>query len=345
MSTYRAYQVTGQRHFELVERELLDPQPGHVRFRVHSCGVCHSDVLAVEGLRPDPAQPVVPGHEIVGVIDAVGEDVAGWSVGDRVGVGFLGGHCGVCVWCRRGDFVNCENQPRPGTTADGGYAEVGYARASGLVRVPDALASVDASPLLCAGITTYNALQRLNAGPDTLVAIQGIGGLGHLGLQYANKLGYRVAAIARGTDKAVLAEKLGAHHYIDSAAVDPAEALQELGGAAAIVATAANGASMSPLVAGLAPRGQLVVVGGADDPIQVNTTDLVFGGRSIVGSLTGTAIENEDNLQFSAAHGVAPMTEVMPFEDAPVAYDRMMSGQARFRVVLDMQTQQPTGGQ
>jgi propanol-preferring alcohol dehydrogenase len=222
---------------------------------------------------------------------------------------------------------------------------VGYARASGLVRVPDALASVDASPLLCAGITTYNALQRLNAGPDTLVAIQGIGGLGHLGLQYANKLGYRVAAVARGTDKAVLAEKLGAHHYIDSAAVDPAEALQELGGAAAIVAAAVNGASMSPLVAGLAPRGQLVVVGVADDPIEVNTNDLVFGGRSIVGSLTGTAIENETNLQFSAAHGVAPMTEVLPFEDAPVAYERMMSGQARFRVVLDMQTQQPMGGE
>ena len=216
MSTYRAFQVTGKRQFELVERELLGPQPGHVRFRVQSCGVCHSDVLAVEGLRADPSQPVVPGHEVVGVIDALGEQVSGWSVGDRVGVGFLGGQCGVCVWCRRGDFVNCENQPRPGTTADGGYAEVVYARATGLVRIPDALASVDASPLLCAGITTYNAVQKLNAEPDALVAIQGIGGLGHLGVQYANKLGYRVAAIARGTEKAVLAEKLGAHHYIDA---------------------------------------------------------------------------------------------------------------------------------
>src|ERR1700756_5614545 len=185
MSTYRAFQVTGQRYFELVQRELLGPRPGHVRFRVHSCGVCHSDVLAVEGLRPDPRQPVVPGHEVVGVIDALGEQVSGWSVGDRVGLGFLGGHCGVCVWCRRGDFVNCENQPRPGTTTDGGYAEVVYARATGLVRIPDALASVDASPLLCAGITTYNALQKLNAEPDALVAIQGIGGLGHLGVQYA----------------------------------------------------------------------------------------------------------------------------------------------------------------
>jgi alcohol dehydrogenase, propanol-preferring len=345
MPTYRAYQVTGQRQFELVERELLGPQPGHVRFRVQSCGVCHTDVLAVEGLRPDPRQPVVPGHEVVGVIDAVGDAVTGWKVGDRVGIGFLGGYCGVCVWCRHGDFVNCENQPLTGMTVDGGYAEVAYARASGLVRIPDALTSVDASPLLCAGITTYNPLQRLNAGPEALVAIQGIGGLGHLGLQYANKLGYRVAAIARGTDKAVLAEKLGAHHYIDSTAVDPAKALQELGGAAAIVATAASGASMSPLVAGLAPRGQLVVVGAANDPIEVNTSDLIFGGRSIIGSLTGTAIENEVSLRFSARHGVAPMTEVMPFEDAPAAYERMMSGRARFRVVLNMQTQQPVQGE
>src|SRR5271156_3326509 len=237
MSTYRAFQVTGQRQFELAERELLDPQPGHVRFRVQSCGVCHSDVLAVEGLRPDPRQPVVPGHEVVGVIDALGDEVTGWSVGDRVGVGFLGGHCGVCVWCRHGDFVNCEDQPRPGPDADGGYAEGGDARAS------------------------------------ALVAIQGFGGLGPLGVQYANKLGYRVAAIARGTDKAALADKLGAHHYIDSAAVDPAKALQELGGAVAIVATAASGASMSPLLAGLAPRGQLVVVGVGDDPIEVNASD------------------------------------------------------------------------
>src|SRR6185312_10822827 len=210
--------------------------------------------------------------------------------------------------------------------------------ATGLVRIPDALASVDASPLLCAGITTYNAVQKLNAEPDARVAIQGIGGLGHLGVQYANKLGYRVAAIARGTDKAILARQLGAHHYIDSAAVDPAKALQELGGATAIVATAASGAAMSPLLAGLAPRGQLIVVGAAlDDPIEVSTTDLIFGGRSIIGSLTGTPIENEANLHFSATHGVAVMTEVLPFEEAPAAYERMMSGEARFRVVLNMQ--------
>ena len=339
MSTYRAFVVTGQRQFELVERELLAPQPGHARFRVQSCGVCHSDQLAVDGLRADADKPVVPGHEIVGVIDALGEGVTGWTVGDRVGVGFLGGPCTVCVWCRRGDFVNCDNQPRPGTTEDGGYAEVGYARATGLVRIPDALPSVQASPLLCAGITTFNALLKLKLEPGTLVGIQGIGGLGHLGVQYANKLGYRVVAIARGPEKAALAEKLGAHHYIDSAAVDPAKALQELGRAAAIIATAASGASMSPLLTGLLPRGQLVVVGVGLDPIEVKTPDIVFDSRSIIGTITGTSLENEASLQFSATHGVAPMNEMFSFEDAPAAYDRMISGKARFRVVLDMQAQ------
>jgi D-arabinose 1-dehydrogenase-like Zn-dependent alcohol dehydrogenase len=232
--------------------------------------------------------------------------------------------------------VNCENQPQSGTTVDGGYAEVVYARATGLVRIPDQLKSLEASPLLCAGVTTFNALRGLNIRPDALVGVQGIGGLGHLGVQYANKLGYRVVAIARGTEKEALATELGAHHYIDSAAVDPGAALQELGGAAAIIATAASGASMSPLVAGLAPRGQLVVVGAAVDPIEVQTSDLIFGSRSIVGSITGTPIQNEDNLAFSAAHAITPMIEVLPFEDAPKAYERMMSGHARFRVVLDV---------
>jgi propanol-preferring alcohol dehydrogenase len=339
MSTYRAYQVTGQHRFELVDREAVPPSAGHVRFRAHTCGVCHSDMLGVEGMRDNPGRPIVPGHEVVGVIDAVGDGVTAWQVGDRVGLGFLGGHCGECEWCRRGDFVNCENQPQPGTTEDGGYAEVVYARASGLVRIPDSLRSLDASPLLCAGITTFNALRNLDVEPDALVAIQGIGGLGHLGVQYANKLGYRVAAIARGTEKATLATQLGAHHYIDSSAVDPGAALRELGGAAAIIATAASGASMSPLLSGAAPRGQLVVVGAAPDPIEVMTSDLIFGSRSIVGSLTGTPRENETNLAFSAARGIAPMIEPFPFEDAPKAYDRMMSGDARFRVVLDIAAQ------
>ena len=336
MPTYRAFQVTGQHQFELVEREIVDPEPGHVRVRVLACGVCHSDFLGAEGVRPDPSQPVVPGHEIIGVVDAVGQGVTAWSIGDRVGLGFLGGHCGECAQCRRGDFVNCLNQPQPGTTADGGYAEMVYARATGLVRVPESMNPIDAAPLLCAGITTFNALRHAEAPPGAVVAIQGIGGLGHIGLQQAKQLGYRTVAIARGTDKAELATSLGADDYIDSAATDPAAALQELGGAALIVATAASGASMSPLVAGLAPRGKLVVVGAAQDPITVDTADVIFGGRSIIGSLTGTPVENEQNLAFAQSHGIKSMNEVMAFEDAPKAYERMMSGAARFRIVLDI---------
>ena len=336
MPTYRAFQVTGQRQFELVERDVVEPEPGHVRVRVLACGVCHSDFVAGEGIRPDPTQPVVPGHEIIGVVDAVGPDVTAWGVGDRVGLGFLGGHCGECTQCRRGDFVNCLNQPQPGTTEDGGYAEMVYARATGLVRVPESMDPIEAAPLLCAGITTFNALRHADAPPGAVVAIQGIGGLGHLGVQQAKRLGYRTVAMARGAEKEQLARSLGADDYIDSAATDPGAALQELGGAAVIVATAASGASMSPLLAGLAPRGKLVVVGAAPDPISVQTLDLIFGGRSIVGSLTGTPVENEDNLAFALRHGIKSMNEVMPFEDAPRAYGRMMSGAARFRIVLDI---------
>jgi D-arabinose 1-dehydrogenase-like Zn-dependent alcohol dehydrogenase len=336
MSTYRAFQVTGQRQFELVERQVVDPEPGHVRVRVLACGVCHSDFLGAEGIRPDPSRPVVPGHEIIGVVDAIGAGVTAWNVGERVGLGFLGGHCGECAQCRRGDFVNCLNQPQPGTSEDGGYAEMVYARATGLVRVPESMNPIEAAPLLCAGITTFNALRHADAPPGAVVAIQGIGGLGHIGLQQAKQLGYRTVAIARGQDKAELATSLGADDYIDSAATDPGAALQELGGAAVIVATAASGASMSPLLAGLAPRGKLVVVGAAPDPISVQTSDLIFGGRSIVGSLTGTPVENEDNLAFALRHGIKSMNEVMPFEDAPKAYERMMSGAARFRIVLDI---------
>jgi propanol-preferring alcohol dehydrogenase len=335
MSTYRAFEVTGTREFSLVERELGGPLPGQVRLRVESCGVCHSDVIAVEGLRADPSQPIVPGHEIVGVIDAVGAGVTVWHAGDRVGVGYLGGQDNECEFCRRGDFVNCTNQPWTGTTIDGGYAEYTFARASGLVRIPDGLGALETAPLLCAGLTTYSALQQIQARPGALVAIQGIGGLGHLGLQYAAKLGYRVAAIARGNDKAELSAQLGADHYIDSAAEDPGAALRKLGGAAAIIATAASGSSMSPLLAGLAPRGQMVVVGAAPDPISVQTSDLVFGTRSLTGSLTGSSIENEDNLALSLARGIRPIIEVLPLSEAPKAYERMMSGKARFRIVLD----------
>lgn len=336
MSTYRAFEVTGSRRFEPVVRELRQPPAGHVRLRVESCGVCHTDALAVEGFRADPDRPVVPGHEIVGVIDAVGDGVTAWRVGERVGVGFLGGHCGECDDCRRGDFVNCTDQPQVGTTVDGGYAEVAFARTSGLVRVPEGMAPLDAAPLLCAGLTTFKALQQTGAPAGALVAVQGIGGLGHLGLQYAAKLGYRVAAVARGTGKAELAARLGADHYVDSTAEDPGAALRRLGGAAAIIATAASGASMSPLVAGLAHRGRMVVVGAAPDPLSVETADLIFGTRTLGGSLTGTSIENEDNLAFSLRRDIHPLVETMPLADAPKAYERMMSGRARFRVVLDM---------
>ena len=336
MSTYQALQVTNEHEFAFVERALVDPAPGHVRLRVKACGICHTDVLAVAGLREDPSAPIVPGHEVVGVIDAVGAGVRRWQVGDRAGVGFLGGPCHECDFCRRGDFVNCTDQPQTGTTVDGGYAEVVYARASGLVRIPSAMSATDAAPLLCAGLTTFNALQRLDLRPGALVAIQGIGGLGHLGLQHADKLGYRVVAIARGTAKQELATGLGADHYIDSETQDAGAALQALGGADAIVATAASGASMSPLVAGLAPHGRLVVVGAAVDPIAVNTTDLVFGGRELHGSLTGSAIDNEDNLAFSMAQDIASINEVVALADAPAAFDRMMAGEARFRVVIDL---------
>lgn len=336
VTSYRAYQVTGQHEFSLVNRELHEPADGQVRIRTLACGVCHSDVLAVEGQRTDPTTPVVPGHEIVGVIDAVGNRVnERWRIGDRVGLGFLGGQCNQCDSCRLGDFVNCADQPQPGTTEDGGYAEVVYARPSGLVRIPEGFDALTAAPLLCAGITVFNALRTGQAPPNTLVAVQGIGGLGHLGIQYAKKMGYRVAAIARGTEKASLAATLGADHYVDSSAEDPGSALTALGGATAIVATAASGASMAGLVAGFRPRGRLVVVGASPEPIPVYTADLIFGGRSIIGSLTGSAIDNEENLAFSLTHQIAPMIEPLPFEDAPNAYDRMMSGRARFRVVLD----------
>ncbi|MFH9402634.1 alcohol dehydrogenase catalytic domain-containing protein [Streptomyces sp. NPDC017638] len=335
-STYRAFEATGVHNLRLVERELVAPAPGHVRLRVETCGVCHTDVLAVEGLRPDPSKPVVPGHEVVGVIDAVGDGVTAWQPGERVGVGFLNGQCGECEPCRRGDFVNCRDQHQTGTTTDGGYAEVVYARASGLVRIPHGLSAVDAAPLLCAGLTTFMALQHGPARAGSLVAVQGIGGLGHLALQYARSLGYRVAAVARGKEKEAFARELGADEYINSSDTDPGAALSALGGASVIVATASSGASMNPLVGGLAPGGRLVVVGAAPDPLTVSTPDLIFGTRSIVGRLTGSSIENEDNLAFSLAHDIRPSVEVLPFSRALEGYERMLSGEARFRVVLDV---------
>ncbi len=338
MSTHRVFEVTGRAGFRLAERPTVEPSPGQVRLRVEACGVCHTDEFAVEGQRPDPSVPVVPGHEIAGVVDAVGEGVTAWQVGDRVGVGFLNGHCGVCEPCRRGDFLNCLDQPLTGTSVDGGYGEIAHARATGLARIPDGMDPVDVAPLLCAGLTMYSALVKVEARPGALVAIQGIGGLGHLGIQYAAALGYRVAAIGRGEEKRALAERLGADDYIDSTATDPGAALQELGGAAAVVATASSGASMSPLIAGLAPQGQLLVAGAAADPIEVQTGQLIFGTKRVVGTLTGRPIENEDNLLFARRHGIRSMNEVMPLAEAPKAYERMLSGQARFRMVLDART-------
>jgi propanol-preferring alcohol dehydrogenase len=336
VDTYRAYEVTGSRQFALTDRTVRSPAPGHVRLRVLTCGVCHSDAGTVEGSRADPQKPVVPGHELVGIIDAVGDGVTTWQTAERVGVGYLGGHCGLCPQCRRGDFGNCTDQPVTGGTVDGGYAEVAYCRASALARIPEELTDLDASPLLCAGLTVYSALRQLDARPGSIVAVQGIGGLGHLALQYANRLGYQVIAIGRGPEKASLAQQLGASSYLDAAGEDPAQALQKHGGAAGIVATATSGSSMSALIPGLAPRGQLLVVGVGPDPVNVSTHDLVFGTRRISGSLTGSSIENEDSLTYAANRGIRPIIEVMPLEQAPQAYQRMIEAKARFRIVLQI---------
>jgi propanol-preferring alcohol dehydrogenase len=332
MTTYRAIQVVADGSLVLTERPVLEPGPGRVRIRVEACGICHSDSAAVH---PHSGGDVgrVPGHEAVGRIDALGEHVTEWAVGDRVGVGFLAGHCGVCSECRRGQFVTCTNQPWTGINVDGGYAEVMYARQSGLVAIPGALSAQDAAPLLCAGFTMFNALNKGAALPGDLVAVQGIGGLGHLGIQYARAMGLQVAAIARGTEKAAVAVELGAHQYIDSTATDAGEQLQKLGGARVIVATAAGGA-VSPLIAGLAPGGKLITVGVSDQPVEISPRDLIFRGVEILGSLTGTSAQNEQNLRFANAQGIAALIEPAALADAAVAYARMLKGAARFRMVL-----------
>jgi propanol-preferring alcohol dehydrogenase len=334
VATYRAYEVTEDGSLQATERELVEPAAGHVRIKVEACGICHSDTLSVH---PHPASQrnVVPGHEVAGRIDAVGEGVTGWNVGDRAGVGYLGGHCGVCEPCRRGRFVACENQPATGLSVDGGYAEYLYARQSGLVSIPDELTPVAAAPLLCAGFTTYNALLKADPKRGALVAVQGIGGLGHLGIQYARAMSAEVAAVARGSGKAELSLKLGAHHYLDSTAGDVGEQLAKLGGADVILATASSGASAAALVPGLAYGGRLMVVGASPDPIPIGAIPLIFRGVEVAGSLTGSSIENEDNLRFALRHDVAAMTEEVPLDGAPAAYDRMLNGDARFRMVLD----------
>jgi len=322
--------------FEIVEREIPQPGPGHLRIRVQACGVCHSDVVTKDGLFPGIAYPRVPGHEVAGVVDEVGAAVATWKKGQRVGVGWHGGQDGTCLACRRGDFVNCANVKICGVSYDGGYAEYMVAPVEALAQMPESLDAAEAAPLMCAGITTFNALRHSGAYPSDLVAIQGIGGLGHLGIQFAQKFGYRVAAVGRGPANAALAKKLGAHIYIDSAATDPAAELQKLGGARVILATAPSGKAMSALVAGLGANGTLVVVGAAPDPIEVSAVLLLLARRDIKGWSAGIPTDSEDTLRFAEMTGVRPMIEKYPLEKAAEGYARMMSGKAEFRVVLTM---------
>jgi len=336
MRTYKAVQVTKPGTLELVEKPIAEPGAGQVRIRVEACGICHTDAATVNGAYPGLTLPRVPGHEVVGCIEALGSGVSKWKIGQRVGVGLIAGEDGVCESCRRGDAVNCQNPVVSGVTVDGGYAEVMIAEARGLSSIPDEINSADAAPLLCAGVTTYNALRNAGLRGGDLVAVQGIGGLGHLGVHYARKMGFRTVAIGRGREKEKLAKDLGAHLYLDTSADDAAAALQRFGGARAILATATSGAAMRPLVSGLSARGKFIVVGVPEDPISLNAFPLVFGGRSIYGTLTGTPIESEDTLAFSVLENVRPMIETFPLEQAVDAYARMMQGKARFRVVLTM---------
>jgi alcohol dehydrogenase, propanol-preferring len=333
--TYRAVQATAPGKLELTEKPLVDPPAGYVRIKIEACGVCHSDSATVGGGFPIN-WPRVPGHEAVGVIDKLGDGVQGWKVGNRVGVGFLGGSCGYCECCRGGDLVNCRNQEYTGIHHDGGYAEVMIVKQSGLISIPSGLSSVNAAPLLCAGLTTFNALRNASAKAGDLVAVLGIGGLGHLGVQYARHMGFEVAAIARGAGKEELARKLGAHHYRDSTATDPAVALKALGGAKLILATASSTKSVATTVKGLRETGQVLVVGVGLEPIEILDYDLVFGGRSVAGSLTGDPATGDRTLRFSVLSGVSAMIETMPLEKAPEAYAKMMAGKARFRMVLTM---------
>jgi len=321
---------------ELVERPVPGPGPGWVRIRVRACGICHSDALVKEGLWPGLEFPRVPGHEVVGVVDALGPGVAGWTKGQRVGVGWHAGHCGRCDPCRRGQFFACQTALKfTAIHHDGGYADWLITPAESLAAVPDGLSDVEAAPLMCAGVTTFNALRNCGARAGDLVAVLGLGGLGHLGVQFAAKMGFRTVGIARGKDKEALARKLGASHYIDSQAEDPAAALVGLGGARVILATVTDGKAMSAAVGGLGPRGTLMVL-GAPESIEVSPVFLLSGCRSVQGWYSGTSIDSQDTLAFSAFAGVRSMNEVYPLERATEAYDRMMSGKARFRVVLDL---------
>src|SRR5881296_3572500 len=337
MSTMRVVQVTRPNGpLEIIEREVPDPAAGQVRIKVQACGICHSDTLTKEGTFPGIQYPRVPGHEVVGLIDAVGPNVRGWKPGQRVGVGWHGGQCGYCGSCRRGDFFACETATRvTGITADGGYAGYMIARAEAVALVPEELSAVEAAPLMCAGVTTFNALRNSGARPGDLVAVLGLGGLGHLGVQYAARMGFRTAVIARGKDKEPLARQLGASVYIDSQSQDPAAELLKLGGASVIISTVTVGDAMSAVQGGLAINGTLMVIGAAES-LQVSPLVLLMGRRSVKGWYSGTSIDSDDTLAFSARANVRSMNEIFPLERVNEAYDRMMSGKARFRVVLTM---------
>jgi len=323
-------------NFETVDRPTPQPGRGQVRIKVEACGICHSDVLVKEGYWPGIQYPRVPGHEIAGRVDAVGPDVTQWKPGQRVGVGWHGGHCFVCDPCRRGDFIQCRVEKITAISFDGGYAEYVIAPAEAVAAIPDGLNAEDAAPLLCAGITTFNALRHAGATPGQTVAVQGIGGLGHLGVQYARQMGFRTVAIGRGADKKALAVKLGAHEYVDTEAGAPAEALQKLGGAKVIIATAPDSKSISALVDGLASSGKLLVIGASQESLTITPLQLIGQRRSVTGWPSGTAKDSEDTMQFSATTGIRPMIETFPLAKAAEAYERMISRRARFRVVLTM---------
>jgi alcohol dehydrogenase/propanol-preferring alcohol dehydrogenase len=322
--------------FEMVEREIPEPEPRQIRVKVQACGVCHSDSLTKEGHWPGIVYPRVPGHEIAGVIDAVGSEAPHWKLGQRVGIGWLGSYCGYCESCRRGSFVTCANQRITGITMDGGYQEYVLAPFEALASIPDEISPVEAGPLMCAGITTFNSLRNSGARGGDTVAILGIGGLGHLAVQFASKMGLRTIAIARGKDKEAFAKQLGAHHYIDSTGGNPAADLQKLGGAKIILATATSAQAMAATIGGLSPDGRLVVLGADFTPMPLNTAGLISGRTGIYGWPSGSSMDSEDTMKFSAMTGVRPITETFPLEKTQEAYDRMMSNKARFRVVITM---------
>jgi D-arabinose 1-dehydrogenase-like Zn-dependent alcohol dehydrogenase len=336
MATMRVVQVSRPNGpFEIVQRPIPEPQAGTVRIKVQACGICHSDSLTKEGTFPGLQYPRVPGHEVAGVVDAVGPGVAGWQVGQKVGVGWNGGYCGYCEPCRRGDFFACVRGQITGVTYDGGYGEYVVAPASAVALMPADLPAADAAPLMCAGLTTFNALRNSGARPGDVVAVLGLGGLGHLGVQYAAKMGFHVVGVARGKDKEALARQLGASVYLDSQAQDPAAELQKLGGAKVILATATSGEAMSAVQGGLAVNGTLLIIGAAES-MTVSPMFLLLGCRTVKGWYSGTSIDSQDTLAFSQRMGVRSMNETYPLERVSEAYDRMMSGKARFRVVLTM---------